>query len=138
MPHDYPEDTGLSAWVHRQRNEYRKYTEQMALGEDVLAARPYASKYEARSTLTPERIQTLNDMGFLWQVAKRTGSFFGADRKSWDVRPQKVLLLIIPFYLLLTVFVYFYPIDRNDFKSWSIISVFMVSLLLEGFLFSTG
>ncbi|CAB9497339.1 helicase [Seminavis robusta] len=91
VPHDFPQDPGLSAWVHRQRNEYRKYTEQLELGEEVLAARPYASKYEAKSTLTPERIATLNEMGFLWQVAKRTGSFFGTDRKSWDERFQELM-----------------------------------------------
>ena len=60
-------------------------------GEDALAELPYASKYEAKSTITPERIQILNDMGFVWQVVKRTGSFFAADRKTWDERFQELV-----------------------------------------------
>lgn len=63
----------------------------MELGEEELAKRPYASKYEAKSTLTTERIETLNEIGMIWQVAKRTGSFFGADRKSWDERFNELL-----------------------------------------------
>ena len=86
VPHDFPEDPSLSAWVHRQRNEYRKFQQEEEHGPDIVHQRPYASKYEAKSTLNAERIQTLTDMGFIWQVAKRTGSLFGADRKSWDVR----------------------------------------------------
>jgi Helicase associated domain len=39
VPHDYPPDPGLSAWLHRQRNEYRKYQEQLKLGDDILATR---------------------------------------------------------------------------------------------------
>jgi hypothetical protein len=49
---------------------------------------------EASTKPTPERIATLNELGFLWQVAKRTGSFFGADRKSWDVVPECASQLI--------------------------------------------
>ena len=39
VPHDFPEDPGLSAWVHRQRNEYRKYMECQELELVIMVCR---------------------------------------------------------------------------------------------------
>jgi Helicase associated domain len=75
VPHDYPPDTVFRHGCTVNATNIANIKEQLKLGDDVLAARPYRSKYEAKSTLTPERIATLNELGFLWQVAKRTGSF---------------------------------------------------------------
>jgi hypothetical protein len=58
----------LGAWVEKQRIEYKKYK---ALHEDdpAEAAAGAASRDEKlRTTLTKERVQKLNDIGFVYDV----------------------------------------------------------------------
>lgn len=58
----------LGAWVEKQRIEYKKYK---ALHEDdpaEAAAGAASGDEKPRTTLTKERVQKLNDIGFVYDV----------------------------------------------------------------------
>jgi len=65
----YPE---LGNWVCRQRQEYKRYME------------------GSSTTMNPERIRQLTDIGFVFQAGKRLHYDHG-EKKSWDERFQELL-----------------------------------------------
>ena len=54
VPNVFPENKALGRWVNNQRQQYKKF----------LAG-------DSKSSMTPERIQKLESVGFQWQLRKR-------------------------------------------------------------------
>lgn len=58
MPILYPKNEQLGLWVHKQRRNYKVYKQQCE-GKEVSVA---------ETSLSPIRVQKLNDAGFVWDV----------------------------------------------------------------------
>ena len=59
VPTVYPENEQLGLWVHKQRRNYKVYKQQCKVKNPSSAA---------ETSLSPERVQKLNDAGFVWDV----------------------------------------------------------------------
>jgi hypothetical protein len=84
VPTNFSENPKLGTWVHHQRRQYKLFQD----------GKP--------SHITPERIQTLQDLGFVWSPRGRssqasstgegsTTSDIETDHDNIDSRPQKRL-----------------------------------------------
>jgi len=74
VPISYQENPALGRWVHTQRHQYKLYVEKRNDG-----------KRSSKSSMNPDRIKALEEVGFSWEVRSVRGP-----KMSWEERFEEL------------------------------------------------
>ncbi|KAL7534228.1 hypothetical protein ACHAWF_004763, partial [Thalassiosira exigua] len=87
VPVKYQKDLRLGSWVSGLRTKKKKYDESGGRDDRSEEEKKRTGEHGAQRYLTPERIQRLESIGFLWSMARPK-----AKPKSWDERLEDLRL----------------------------------------------